>query len=104
MREVDSEVKLVCAARGSPIPTIEWRKNGRILTVNSTKFAKRKERVSELKIAQFKPSDRGEYTCKAQNYENGTAEIKVTVGKEFSLEMLFIHFLPLSLQTSKPLI
>ena len=52
-----------------------------MLTVNSTKTKKRRERVSQLKIARFEPSDMGEYKCKAQNYENGTAEVKVVVGK-----------------------
>ena len=81
VNEADSEVRLICTARGSPIPNIEWSKAGRVLSVNSTKFHKLKRRVSELRIARFKPTDVGEYTCKAQNYENGTAVIKIVAGK-----------------------
>lgn len=66
-------VILQCAARGSPVPTLEWRKDGAIISANTTSDTEG-EVTGELVIPKFGPSDQGVYTCFFKNYNNGTAE------------------------------
>ena len=72
-------VILQCAARGSPVPTLEWSKDGVVISTNTT--TKSAEEVKgELVIPRFGPADRGVYKCFFKNYDNGTAEILTTTG------------------------
>lgn len=72
-------VILQCAARGSPIPTLEWRKDGAIISANTTSDTEG-EVTGELVIPKFGPSDQGVYTCFFKNYNNGTAETSTIAG------------------------
>ena len=72
-------VTLQCAARGSPVPTLEWSKDGVVISTNTT--TKSAEGVKgELVIPRFGPADQGMYKCFFKNYDNGTAEILTTAG------------------------
>ena len=72
-------VTLQCAARGSPVPTLEWRKDGAIISANTTSDTEG-EVTGELVIPKFGPSDQGVYTCFFKNYNNGTAETSTIAG------------------------
>ena len=74
-------VKVQCAAKGSPIPSVEWSKDGHLLSMNSTLTGRYRERSSELVILGFTPSDIGTYTCSVKSYENGTAEAQTIFGR-----------------------
>lgn len=77
--KVHDKITLQCAARGSPVPSLEWSKNGVVVSTNTT--TKTAEEVKgELIIPSFGPSDQGVYKCFFRNYENGTVEIDTTVG------------------------
>jgi len=70
-------VTLKCAARGSPIPSLEWSKDGEVISTNTT--SKTSEEVKgELVIPRFSAADQGVYKCFFKNYDNGTAEISTT--------------------------
>ena len=73
-------VKMLCAARGSPVPTLEWRKDGVVISTNTTSTTV-EEVNGELVIPRFGPTDQGVYTCFFKNYDNGTAETAATAGK-----------------------
>ena len=72
-------VTLQCAARGSPVPSLEWSKDGVILSTNTTTRST-EEVKGQLVIPRFGPHDRGVYKCFFKNYDNGTAEISTTAG------------------------
>ena len=74
-------VTLQCAARGSPVPSLEWSKDGVVVSTNTTSRSA-DEVKGELIIPSFGPSDQGVYECFFKNYENGTAEIAITAGTE----------------------
>ena len=79
--KVHDSVRLQCAARGSPVPSLEWSKDGVVVSTNTT--SKSADEVKgELIIPSFGPSDQGVYKCFFKNYENGTAEITTTAGKQ----------------------
>ena len=79
--KVHDKVTLQCAARGSPVPSLEWSKDGEVLSTNTT--TKTADEVKgELIIPSFGPSDQGVYKCFFRNYENGTAEIATTAGTQ----------------------
>ncbi|XP_028512546.1 tyrosine-protein kinase-like otk, partial [Exaiptasia diaphana] len=77
--KVMSRVKLNCSATGSPLPTIEWSKDDRPLSVSTTVRQTNKETIGELVIDSFMPRDQGRYKCFFRNYENGTAETEIQV-------------------------
>ncbi|XP_028518807.1 uncharacterized protein LOC110251682 [Exaiptasia diaphana] len=79
VNKVMSRVKLNCSATGTPLPTIEWSKDGRPLSVNTTVRQTNKETIGELVIDSFMPQDQGRYKCFFRNYENGTAETTIQV-------------------------
>ena len=77
--KVHDSVTLQCAARGSPVPSLEWSKDGVVVSTNTT--SKSADEVKgELIIPSFGASDQGVYKCFFKNYENGTAEIDTTAG------------------------
>ena len=82
VRAINDKVKVQCAAKGSPIPSVEWSKGGHVLSMNSTLTGRHRERFSELVISSFTPGDIGTYTCSVMNYENGTAEAQIYLGKK----------------------
>ena len=75
---VDNSVKLICSARGSPLPKVKWFKDGR--RVISTVMRNGKDLLrSEFVIHHFKPSDAGTYTCLFHNDKNATAEANTSL-------------------------
>ena len=73
------KVTLQCAARGSPVPNLEWSKDGMVVSTNTT--TKTADEVKgELIISSFSPTDQGVYKCFFRNYANGTAEIATIAG------------------------
>lgn len=78
--KVDDSFTLQCAARGSPVPSLEWSKDGVIISTNTT--VKTEDEVKgKLVISSFGPSDQGVYKCFFKNFDTGTAEISTTVGE-----------------------
>ena len=78
--KVHDTVILQCAAQGSPVPTLEWRKDGVVISNNLT-LETADEARGKLIIPKFGPSDQGVYTCFFKNYDNGTAETSTTAGE-----------------------
>ena len=79
--KANDKVTLQCAARGSPLPSLEWSKDGVVVSTNAT--TKTADEVKgELTIPSFSPSDQGVYKCFFRNYENGTAEIATSAGTQ----------------------
>ena len=62
--EIVHPVNLTCEAEGYPAPSYEWYLDGVLIPG---------EMLSYLYIPEAQPSDRGNYTCKAINY-NGEIE------------------------------
>jgi titin len=60
---------------GQPEPTVEWMKDGEVLTSSQQMRPYYDGEVCRLTIFETKESDGGEYTCVATN-ENGTASSK----------------------------
>ena len=80
VNQLHKGVTLQCAARGSPAPSLEWSKDGEVLTSNRTTHGAN-EVIGELVLSKFAASDQGEYTCFFRNYENGTAKASTTASK-----------------------
>ena len=68
---LDTVVTLECEARGVPLPTITWYRNGEAILSN--RQAQYVERGHYLKIPRAQASDAGQYTCKVTSVA-GTAE------------------------------
>lgn len=68
---LDTVVTLECEARGVPIPTITWYRNGEAIL--SSRQAQYVERGHYLKIPRAQASDAGQYSCKVTSVA-GSAE------------------------------
>lgn len=68
---LDTVVTLECEARGVPLPTITWYRNGEALLSN--RQAQYVERGHYLKIPRAQASDAGLFTCKVTSVA-GSAE------------------------------
>ncbi|XP_051232997.1 hemicentin-1 isoform X2 [Dicentrarchus labrax] len=68
---LDTVVSLECEARGVPLPTITWYRNGEAILSN--RQAQYVERGHYLKIPRAQASDAGQYTCKVTSVA-GSAE------------------------------
>ncbi|XP_035509461.1 hemicentin-1 [Morone saxatilis] len=68
---LDTVVSLECEARGVPLPTITWYRNGEAILSN--RQAQYVERGHYLKIPRAQASDAGQYTCKVTSVA-GNAE------------------------------
>lgn len=68
---LDTVVTLECEARGVPLPTISWYRNGEVILSN--RQAQYVERGHYLKIPRAQASDAGQYTCKVTSVA-GSAE------------------------------
>ena len=87
--KANDKVTLQCAARGSPVPSLEWSKDGVVVSTNTT--TKTADEVKgELIISSFSPSDQGVYKCFFRNYENGTAEIATAAGTQV-IQYIYIY-------------
>lgn len=80
VKKVYDTITLQCAAKGSPVPTLEWSKDGVIISTNAT-VTTDEEVNGKLVISRFDSSDQGSYKCLFKNYDNGTAEIITTAGE-----------------------
>ncbi|XP_031570032.1 uncharacterized protein LOC116304430 [Actinia tenebrosa] len=77
VRQIYSEVRMICSASGSPLPTVEWIKDGVPISTNTTVRKNTVEVTGELVIPSFGPEHQGSYSCFFRNYDNGTAEKKM---------------------------
>uniref|UniRef100_A0A671W9G0 Hemicentin 1 n=1 Tax=Sparus aurata TaxID=8175 RepID=A0A671W9G0_SPAAU len=68
---LDTVLTLECEARGVPLPTITWYRNGEAILSN--RQAQYMERGHYLKIPRAQASDAGQYTCKVTSVA-GSAE------------------------------
>ncbi|XP_030580741.1 fibroblast growth factor receptor 1-A-like [Archocentrus centrarchus] len=61
-------VKLRCKARGNPLPSIHWYKNGKRLSMDQRKGGfKIRDHMWTLIMESVVPSDKGNYTCVVEN-------------------------------------
>ncbi|TMS20257.1 Hemicentin-1, partial [Larimichthys crocea] len=67
---LDTVVSLECEARGVPLPTITWYRNGEAILSN--RQAQYVERGHYLKIPRAQASDAGQYTCKVTSVAGST--------------------------------
>ncbi|XP_068736238.1 uncharacterized protein [Montipora capricornis] len=70
-------VILQCAAKGSPVPTLEWSKDGVVISTNTTSTTDVAVN-GKLVISKFNATDQGVYKCFFKNYDNGSAETTTT--------------------------
>ena len=75
-------VTLRCAARGSPVPSLEWSKDGEVISTNTTSKTAG-EVKGELVVPRFSAADQGVYKCFFKNYDNGTVETSTTLGNKY---------------------
>ncbi|KAJ7374119.1 Immunoglobulin super DCC subclass member 3 [Desmophyllum pertusum] len=69
---IRESLRVSCAAKGSPLPTVTWYRN----TVSMHVINKVTEDLftSELVIGEFQPADQATYRCVARNVYNDTVE------------------------------
>jgi len=72
VKNVGDNVKLNCAARGSPLPKVNWFKD-KTKVISSATYDEKNSIRSEILINRFMPSDAGNYRCVFENEKNGTA-------------------------------
>ncbi|EDO28796.1 predicted protein, partial [Nematostella vectensis] len=60
-------LQLTCAAQGSPTPTIEWSKDGRLISTNDSR-SEANTREGSLVMPYFQPEDQGDYKCFFRNF------------------------------------
>lgn len=73
VQRIGESVNLSCSAGGTPLPKIQWIKDGRRVKSTAEHHSNGLIR-SELVIHQFKPNDAGNFTCLFYNDKNATAE------------------------------
>ena len=80
VRNVGDSVQLNCSARGSPLPKVQWFKDGRRV-ISKAKHDFKDVIESEFIIHRFKPSNAGIYTCLFYNDKNWTAEANTSLSE-----------------------
>ena len=80
VQHVGESVNLSCSAGGTPLPKIQWIKDGRRV-ISLAEHDRNGLRWGELVIHQLRPNDAGNYTCLFFNEKNATAEANTVVGK-----------------------
>ncbi|XP_022796673.1 uncharacterized protein LOC111335087 [Stylophora pistillata] len=73
VQHVGESVNLSCSAGGTPLPKIQWIKDGRRV-ISLAEHDRNGLRWGELVIHQLRPNDAGNYTCLFFNEKNATAE------------------------------
>ena len=76
---VGDSVKLNCSARGSPVPSVKWFKNGRRVSSTMAMHDGKDLIKSEFVIQHFKPGDAAAYKCLFHHDKNATAEANTSL-------------------------
>ncbi|XP_071373120.1 hemicentin-1, partial [Centroberyx affinis] len=64
---LNDSIQLVCRARGTPLPTIQWLKDGEVISRTGNKGLRISPDGSTLTVSGAHTSDSGKYTCVATN-------------------------------------
>ena len=83
---IRESLRVSCSAKGSPLPTVTWYKNGVNVSVINKVTAD--EFTSELVIGEFLPADQATYRCVARNVYNDTVETSTRICKSTLLTLL----------------
>ena len=83
---IRESLRVSCAAKGSPLPTVTWYKNDVNVSVINKVTAD--QFTSELVISEFVPADQATYRCVARNVYNDTVETSTTICKSTLLTSL----------------
>ena len=89
-----SDCKFELKYNGEPVPTVDWKKNGREITLGRRFEIVSKEGVTMLRILSVRKSDSGEYTVLLTNKhgsESSSARLSVT-SEGNSFFYIFISF------------
>ena len=76
------QTRISCTARGTPTPTITWRRKNRQRLrgqVTSKKTRYGDYVTSTITISKVQTSDAGVYICTAANVESDQGEVRLTV-------------------------
>ena len=76
-----NDCKFELKYNGEPVPTVDWKKNGREITLGRRFEIVSKEGVTMLRILSVRKSDSGEYTVLLTNKhgsESSSARLSVT--------------------------
>ncbi|VVC29079.1 Hypothetical protein CINCED_3A006332 [Cinara cedri] len=65
-----SALKLMCRAKGNPMPALQWFKDGQPITVGRRRIQYKKKR-SMLVIPRVRPDDSGKYECRGTGVQTG---------------------------------
>lgn len=78
VQEVGNYVELNCSSSGSPLPKVQWLKDGKV--ISEAGYNAMDLTMSKLIIPSFKPSDMGLYSCRFYNSKNSTVESSTNLG------------------------
>lgn len=70
--------ELICTVHGTPLPTVNWLKDGKNIIITEKIKLEVHEHEHVLRISKVDPTDFGDYTCSAKNYL-GKAEKKISL-------------------------
>ncbi|KAM4548643.1 hemicentin-1 isoform 1-T1 [Odontesthes bonariensis] len=63
---LNKSIQLICKAQGTPTPTIQWLKDGKVINVGNEGLRVSPD-GSTLTVTRANPADSGKYTCVATN-------------------------------------
>ncbi|XP_060861105.1 protein vein isoform X2 [Metopolophium dirhodum] len=72
--KVKSALKLMCRAKGNPMPALQWFKDGQPILVGRRRIQYKKKR-SMLVIPKVRPEDGGKYECRGTGVQTGHVAI-----------------------------
>ncbi|KAL4122227.1 hypothetical protein QTP88_014597 [Uroleucon formosanum] len=72
--KVKSSLKLMCRAKGNPMPALQWFKDGVPILVGRRRIQYKKKR-SMLVIPKVRPEDGGKYECRGTGVQTGHVAI-----------------------------
>ncbi|XKL66048.1 hypothetical protein PGB90_009468 [Kerria lacca] len=68
--DIGKELKLVCRVKGTPLPALQWFKDGAPIIVTSRLRIQYKKKRSLLVIPKVRNSDSGKYECRGLGVQN----------------------------------